>query len=129
MSPGRDRCRSRVGVHVVHTAGLSPAEASPEAIIAVDLTDTAHVLEAFGRVIAPGCSGIVVESQASHMLPPLPADHTRALADAAAADLAGLSFLQPDDHPLRRGVRVGQIAPTSSGCRPPVSYGLTAEPG
>lgn len=32
-------------VHVVHTAGLSPAQASPEAIIAVDLIGAAFVLE------------------------------------------------------------------------------------
>src|SRR5690349_6830883 len=38
-------------VHVVHTAGLSPAQASPEAIIAVDLVGAANVLDEFGRVI------------------------------------------------------------------------------
>jgi Enoyl-(Acyl carrier protein) reductase len=56
-------------VHVVHTAGLSPAQASPEAIIAVDLVGVAFVLEEFGRVIAPGGSGVVIASQAGHMIP------------------------------------------------------------
>jgi NAD(P)-dependent dehydrogenase (short-subunit alcohol dehydrogenase family) len=83
-------------VHVIHTAGLSPAQASPEAIITVDLVGTAHVLEAFGAVIAAGGSGIVIASQAGHMLPPLPAEQNLALAATPAGDLAQLPFLQPD---------------------------------
>lgn len=82
-------------VHVVHTAGLSPAQASPEAIIAVDLIGAAYVLEAFGRVVAPGGSGIVIASQAGYMLPPLPPEQNEALARTPAADLGQLPFLQP----------------------------------
>ena len=82
--------------HVIHTAGLSPAQASPEAIITVDLVGTAHVLEAFGAVIAAGGSGIVIASQAGHMLPPLPAEQNRALVATPAAELAQLPLLQPD---------------------------------
>ncbi|MDT7784634.1 MAG: hypothetical protein QOF58_3053, partial [Pseudonocardiales bacterium] len=37
---------------VAHTAGLSPVQASPAAILAVDLLGVAHVLDEFGRVIA-----------------------------------------------------------------------------
>src|SRR5947209_8548842 len=37
---------------VAHTAGLSPAQASAAAILAVDLLGTALVLEEFGEVIA-----------------------------------------------------------------------------
>jgi NAD(P)-dependent dehydrogenase (short-subunit alcohol dehydrogenase family) len=47
-------------------------------------------------VIAPGGSGIVIASQAGHMLPPLPAEQNRALASTPTADLVGLPFLQPD---------------------------------
>ncbi|CAI7977057.1 Short chain dehydrogenase [Frankia sp. Hr75.2] len=83
-------------VHVVQTAGLSPAQATPEAIIAVDLVGTAHVLEQFGRVIAPGGSGIVIASQAGHMIPPLPQDQNEALARTPATELAQLPFLQPE---------------------------------
>src|SRR5271165_1642666 len=36
---------------VVHAAGLSPSQASPEQILAVDLYGTAVILEAFGDVI------------------------------------------------------------------------------
>jgi len=82
--------------HLVHTAGLSPAQASPAAIIAVDLVGVAYVLEEFGRVIAPGGSGIVIASQAGHMLPPLPPEQNEALARTRATELDQLSFLQPD---------------------------------
>jgi NAD(P)-dependent dehydrogenase (short-subunit alcohol dehydrogenase family) len=40
-------------VQVAHSAGLSPVQASPAAILAVDLLGTALVLDEFGRVIAP----------------------------------------------------------------------------
>ena len=83
-------------VHLVHTAGLSPAQASPQAIIAVDLVGLAHVLEEFGHVIAPGGSGIIIASQAGHMLPPLPAEQNQALANTPADELDQLRFLQPD---------------------------------
>ena len=83
-------------MHLVHTAGLSPAQATPEAIIAVDLVGVAHALEAFGEIIGSGGSGIVIASQAGHMLPPLPAGQHQALATTPAADLAALPFLQPD---------------------------------
>lgn len=82
-------------VHVVHTAGLSPAQASPEAIIAVDLVGVAFVLEEFGRVIAPGGSGVVIASQAGHMIPPLPSEQHQALAATPADELGRLPFLQP----------------------------------
>lgn len=83
-------------MHVVHTAGLSPAQASPEAIIAVDLVGVAFVLEEFGRIIADGGSGIVIASQAGHMIPPLAAEQNEALARTPAGELAQLPFLQPD---------------------------------
>jgi NAD(P)-dependent dehydrogenase (short-subunit alcohol dehydrogenase family) len=83
-------------LHLVHTAGLSPAQASPQAIIAVDLIGVARVLEEFGRLIAPGGSGIVIASQAGHMLPPLPTEQNQALANTPADELDQLPFLQPD---------------------------------
>lgn len=52
---------------VVHAAGVSPNQAPPEAIVAVDLMGTAFVLDAFGKVIGEGGSGIVIASQAGHM--------------------------------------------------------------
>ena len=55
-------------VNVVHTAGLSPVQASPQAILAVDLFGVALVLDEFGQVIAPGGAGVVISSMAGHML-------------------------------------------------------------
>ena len=56
---------------VVHTAGLSPSQASSEAILAVDLLGTALVLHEFGEVIAEGGAGVVVASMAGYLVPPL----------------------------------------------------------
>jgi NAD(P)-dependent dehydrogenase (short-subunit alcohol dehydrogenase family) len=48
---------------VIHAAGVSPSQASPEAILSVDLYGTALVLEEFGNVIAAGGAGVVIASQ------------------------------------------------------------------
>lgn len=80
---------------VAHTAGLSPAQASAAAILAVDLLGTALVLEEFGQVIAPDGAGVVVASMAGHMFPPLPADQERALAHSPCRELLELEFVRP----------------------------------
>ncbi|MEV5647032.1 SDR family oxidoreductase [Nocardia sp. NPDC052254] len=82
--------------HVVHTAGLSPAQASASAIVQVDLIGVALVLEEFGRVVAAGGAGVVIASMAGHMAPPMPGEQERALAVTPARELAGLAFLGPD---------------------------------
>ncbi|MCX5399689.1 SDR family oxidoreductase [Streptomyces sp. NBC_00102] len=83
---------------VVHTAGLSPAQAPAAAILAVDLLGTALVLEEFARVVAPGGAGVVIASMAGHMVAPsvLTAEQERALAHAPADDLLALPFLDAD---------------------------------
>jgi hypothetical protein len=53
---------------VIHAAGVSPSQASPETILKVDLYGTALVLEEFGNVIAHGGSGGVIASQSRHRL-------------------------------------------------------------
>jgi NAD(P)-dependent dehydrogenase (short-subunit alcohol dehydrogenase family) len=45
---------------VIHAAGVSPSQASPATILAVDLYGTALVLEEFGNVIAAGGAGVVI---------------------------------------------------------------------
>jgi len=80
---------------VAHTAGLSPAQASAELILAVDLLGTALVLEEFGEVIAPGGAGVVVASMAGHMFPPLTAEQEHALAHTPGRELLGLDFVSP----------------------------------
>ena len=59
---------------VVHAAGVSPSQASPETILRVDLYGTVLALEEFGNVIARGGAGIVIASQSGHRLPPLSAE-------------------------------------------------------
>lgn len=81
---------------IIHTAGVSPSNASPGLIFRVDLFGTAVVLETFGRVIAPGGSGVVVSSLAGHRLPALTPDETRALATTPADQLLDLPMLQPE---------------------------------
>jgi NAD(P)-dependent dehydrogenase (short-subunit alcohol dehydrogenase family) len=82
-------------VNVIHTAGLSPVQASPEAILAVDLVGVAIVLEEFGHVIAAGDSGLVVSSMAGHMraLAPLTAEQEHALAYTPTDELTALPFV------------------------------------
>ncbi|MFE3826885.1 SDR family oxidoreductase [Streptomyces sp. NPDC059092] len=75
---------------VVHTAGLSPAQAPASAVLRVDLVGVALVLEEFGRVIAPGGAGVVIASMAGHMAAPLDPQQERELAHARAEELLHL---------------------------------------
>ena len=80
---------------VIHAAGVSPSQASPETILRVDLYGTALVLEEFGAVIARGGAGVVIASQSGHRLPPLSAEQNKALATTPVEDLLALPMLQP----------------------------------
>lgn len=81
---------------VIHAAGVSPSQASPETILKVDLYGTALVLEEFGKVIARGGAGVVIASQSGHRLPPLSAQQNSALATTPVEELLKLPMLQPD---------------------------------
>jgi NAD(P)-dependent dehydrogenase (short-subunit alcohol dehydrogenase family) len=81
---------------VIHAAGVSPTQAAPATILAVDLYGTALVLEAFGDVIAAGGSCVVIASQSGHRLPALTPEENAALATTPADDLLALPMLQPD---------------------------------
>jgi NAD(P)-dependent dehydrogenase (short-subunit alcohol dehydrogenase family) len=81
---------------VIHAAGVSPSQASPATILAVDLYGTAVVLEEFGNVIARGGAGIVIASQSGHRLGALTAEQDSALAMTPADELLSLPMLQPD---------------------------------
>jgi NAD(P)-dependent dehydrogenase (short-subunit alcohol dehydrogenase family) len=81
---------------VIHAAGVSPTQASPETILQVDLYGTALVLEEFGNVIARGGAGVVIASMSGHRLPPLTAEQNAALATTPTEDLLKLPMLQPD---------------------------------
>lgn len=79
---------------IIHAAGVSPSQASPETILKVDLYGTALVLELFGNVIADGGSGVVIASQSGHRLEPLSIEQNKALATTPAEELLTLDFLQ-----------------------------------
>ncbi len=80
---------------LIHAAGVSPSQATPQTILQVDLYGTALVLEEFGDVIARGGSGVVIASQSGHRLPPLSAEQNAALATTPVEELLKLPFLQP----------------------------------
>lgn len=88
---------------VIHAAGVSPTQATPETILKVDLYGTALVLEEFGNVIASGGAGVVIASQSGHRLPSLTPEQDKALATTPVDQLLGLPMLQPDQvtDPLR----------------------------
>jgi NAD(P)-dependent dehydrogenase (short-subunit alcohol dehydrogenase family) len=77
-------------LHVVHTAGLSPSQASAEAILAVDLLGVALVLEEFEQVIAPGGSGVVIASMSAYIVPPPDAAIEAQLATTPTDELLSL---------------------------------------
>ncbi len=83
-------------VTVIHAAGVSPSQAPPATILAVDLYGTALVLEEFGEVVAPGGAAVVIASQSGHRLPALRPEENEALATTRADDLLALPMLQPD---------------------------------
>ncbi|WP_191496440.1 SDR family oxidoreductase [Mycobacterium simulans] len=84
---------------VAHTAGLSPAQATAQAILAVDLLGVTLVLHEFGEVIAPGGAGVVIASMAGHLFPPLTAEQDAALAHTPAHELLQLDFVSQLDNP------------------------------
>lgn len=81
---------------LIHAAGVSPSQASPATILAVDLYGTAVVLEEFGKVIAKGGAAVVIASQSGHRLPALTTDENKALATAPADELLSLPMLRPE---------------------------------
>jgi NAD(P)-dependent dehydrogenase (short-subunit alcohol dehydrogenase family) len=81
---------------LAHTAGLSPTQASAEAVLRVDLLGVALVLDAFGKIIAPGGAGVVIASMAGYLFPALTADQEYALAHTPARELLELPHINPD---------------------------------
>lgn len=86
-------------LQVVNTAGLSPNMASVAKLLEVDLLGAVYVLEAFGKVIANGGSGIHISSMAGHMIPDLGEEMNKALALTPAHEFLKLPSLQPENVP------------------------------
>jgi NAD(P)-dependent dehydrogenase (short-subunit alcohol dehydrogenase family) len=80
---------------VVHTAGVSPVQASVEAILKVDLLGAALLLDAFSGIVAPGGAGVFISSMAG-TLAPLEPDLERRLMDSTTADLLSLPELSAE---------------------------------
>jgi NAD(P)-dependent dehydrogenase (short-subunit alcohol dehydrogenase family) len=80
---------------VVHTAGVSPVQATVDAIMRVDLLGTALMLDAFGAVISGGGAGVFVSSMAGTMTSLDPGLELR-LATTPTDQLLDLAELAPD---------------------------------
>ena len=100
---------------VIHTAGVSPSQATPATILKVDLYGTALVLEAFGEVISQGGSGVVIASQSGHRLGSLTTAENAALATTSADALLSLPMLQPDQ--ANDSLRAYQLAKRGNALR------------
>ena len=77
---------------VVHTAGVSPVQATVDAIMRVDLLGTALMLDGFCEVIAPGGAGVFISSMAGTMAS-LDPDFERRLATTPTDELLALPEL------------------------------------
>jgi NAD(P)-dependent dehydrogenase (short-subunit alcohol dehydrogenase family) len=84
---------------VVHTAGLSPVQASADAIFRVDLLGTALMLDAFGSVIAPGGAGVFIASMAGTMAGGQDPDLEQCLATTPTTSLLALPELKAISDP------------------------------
>lgn len=82
---------------LVNGAGVSPSQASIEAILKVDLYGTAVLLEEVGKVIAKGGVGVTISSQSGWRMPQLTAEQDAQLATTPAEELLSLEILQPEN--------------------------------
>lgn len=87
--------------HLINAAGVSPSQAPVSEILRVDLYGTSVLLEEFGRVIAPGGSGVTIASQSGHRLPALTPEQNEALATSAPEALLQLGFISSITDTLR----------------------------
>lgn len=79
---------------LAYTSGLSPVQASADAVVRVDVLGVAYALEEFGGVMAPGGAGVVIASMAGHLAPPMPPEDEAGLARTPARELAGLACVE-----------------------------------
>ena len=80
---------------LVNGAGVSPSQASIEAILKVDLYGTAVLLEEVGKVISTGGVGVTISSQSGWRMPQLTAEQDAQLATTMTEELFKLEILQP----------------------------------
>jgi NAD(P)-dependent dehydrogenase (short-subunit alcohol dehydrogenase family) len=83
-----------VVMNLINAAGLSPSQASVEAILNVDLYGTAVLLEEFGKIIGEGGSGITISSQSGHRLGNIPEEESELLATTPTEELLKLPVIK-----------------------------------
>ena len=93
---------------LVNGAGVSPSQASVEAVLKVDLYGTAVLLEEVGKVITKGGAGVTISSQSGFRMPALTSEQDRKLAMTDPEEILGLDFLQPDQ--IRDSLHAYQLA-------------------
>lgn len=93
---------------LVNAAGVSPSQASIEAILKVDLYGTAVLLEEVGNVISRGGAGVTISSQSGHRMPALTATEDRLLAMTPADELLTLDILRSEN--IRDTLHAYQLA-------------------
>lgn len=93
---------------LVNAAGVSPSQASVEAILKVDLYGTAVLLEEVGKVIRKGGVGVIISSQSGWRMPALTAEEDELLATTPTEKLLKLEMLQPEN--IRDTLHAYQIA-------------------
>jgi NAD(P)-dependent dehydrogenase (short-subunit alcohol dehydrogenase family) len=79
---------------VVHTAGVSPVQATPEQIVAVDVVGTARVLDAFEPYVESGTVAVCIASMAGTMTP-MDRQMLELLATTPTDQLSALELLDP----------------------------------
>ena len=82
---------------LINAAGVSPSQASVEAILKVDLYGTAVLLEEVGRVIKEGGVGVTISSQSGFRMPALTPEQDELLATTPAEELLELEMLRPQN--------------------------------
>lgn len=82
---------------LINAAGVSPSQASIEAILKVDLYGTAVLLEEVGKVIAAGGVGVTISSQSGHRMKQLTPEEDEQLACTPTEELLNLPLLQPEN--------------------------------
>lgn len=93
---------------LVNGAGVSPSQASIEAILKVDLYGTAVLLEEVGKVISKGGVGVTISSQSGWRMPHLTAEQDAQLATTMTEELLKLKILQPKN--IRDTLHAYQLA-------------------
>lgn len=93
---------------LVNGAGVSPSQASIEAILKVELYGTAVLLEEVGKVISKGGVGVTISSQSGWRMPQLTAEQDAQLATAMTEELLKLEILQPKN--IRDTLHAYQLA-------------------